>query len=226
MAGHNNHVGSGSADFRNYQFGLLDDSVEIKAAVNVVAVPECTPWRHQSDQAHSHPAVPGVDAFEDVRRERAPPGGDLADVCAQQREVQLTLPGAEQRYAVIELVITEGDGVIAHLIHGKRHGMLDCSGSGCDLGKVVGQRRSLNGVAGVQGDAVSRSTLGPHRLDESGGLGNADSVARGVGVGHVLEVVPIEHIVVQVSGAQHRQGEALPAWLLSRLSLGCRCSCQ
>ncbi|MCY1224860.1 hypothetical protein D9M72_370370 [compost metagenome] len=87
--------------------------------------------------------------------------------------------------------------------------MCDRHGDGADFGKVVGQRRSLDGVARVDGQRALCPPFGPHCLDQRGRLGDADLVARRVRVGRVLEVVPVEDVVMQVGRAEHCQGELL-----------------
>ena len=210
--------------------GLFDDAVEVELALDVVAVPQRAARRHEADEAHRHPAVVRLDPLQDVGGERAPARHGVVDVGAQEREVQLLLPGAQEVNAVVELVVAQPHGVVADRVHGQRHGVFHGCRDGLDLGEVVGQGRALDGVPGVDGQRVRRAALGPQGIDQGGGLGNPDLVPGGVGIGDVLEVVPVEDVVVQVGGAEHGQRELLLGTCLaaglSRFGLGCRGSGQ
>ena len=141
-------------------------------------------------------------------REDRGAGVPVDRVRRQQREVALALERAQGVEPVVVLVVAQRGGVVADGVHRGGHRVLRAPGDRVDLGEVVGQRRALDGVPRVEGEAPVGAPLGPHGLDERGGLGDADLVALGVAVGGVAEVVPVVDVAVQVGGAEHGQPEA------------------
>ena len=95
-------------------------------------------------------------------------------------------------------------------------------GDRLDLGVVVGERRALDGVAGVEGEGVAGPPLGADGLDERGRLGQADVVVLAVVVLGVLEVVPVVDVAVQVGRADHGERVVVGAARVAGRRLGGR----
>ncbi len=99
-------------------------------------------------------------------------------VGAEQREVTLLLERAQGLDAVVELVVAEGGGVVAHVVDGDGHGVhggaLALGGDdGVHTGVVVRQRGALDDVAGVDEQDVVLALGGALLLDEGGDAGDA-----------------------------------------------------
>ena len=152
-----------------------------------------------------------LEGADDVGLEDRGTGGPVDRVGAEQREVALRLEGAQGVEAVVELVVAQRRRVVADGVHGLGHRVHGPAGDRVDLGVVVGQRRALDRVAGVEQERVGRPPLGAHRRHQGGDLGQADVVVGRVVVLGVLEVVPVEDVAVGVRRAQH--GEPEPSWL-------------
>jgi hypothetical protein len=119
------------------------------------------------------------------------PGRRVHRVGAEQRKVELAGEGLEQGDAVVELVVAQCRGVVADVVHDRRHGVHMAVADWGDPGEVVGQRRPLDRVARVDHQGAVTAALGTHGLHERGHLGQTDVVRGGVGVLKVLEVVPV-----------------------------------
>lgn len=104
----------------------------------------------------------------------------------------------EKGQAVVEFVIAQRARVKAQRAHGLVHGQLLRAGDGLDLGLVVGQGRSLNGVAVVHQQRVGKFLAS--RTDQRGRALEAIGLVLGQ-----LEIVIAAHIEVQVRGLQNGQ---------------------
>ena len=150
-----------------------------------------------------------LDGLDDPRLEDGCAGVPVDRVGREQREVQLLLEGPQRVEAVVVLVVAEGGGVVADLVHRGGHRVRRAAGDRVDLGVVVRERRALDRVAGVDRQGALGTDLGADRLDDRGGLGDADVVVRLVVVLGVLEVVPVVDVAVQVGRAEHGQSHDL-----------------
>ena len=126
--------------------------------------------------------------------------------------VHLRDPVVEEFEAVVELVVAEGDGVVAERVHLRGH-RVDRAGLGDGLdGRVVEpERRALDGVAGVEQQGALATAIGADLVDDARDASKADGVARAVAVGRVLVVVPVDDVRVQVGRAHDRDGHRLVA---------------
>ena len=217
VRGHHDHVAAGLLELGDEHLGLLDEAGEAELALDVGLVPDRDAGVGEAEDAdgEGRSVLGGTELLDDVRREDRTPGRVVDGVRAEQRVVELRLEGAQDVEAVVELVVAERGRVVADRVHRRGHRVDGATGDRVDLGVVVGQRRALDGVAGVEGDDRLAGALLAHALDQGGRLGDAD-VARGrVGVLRVLEVVPVEDVAVQVGGAEHGQPGAVVAALVA-----------
>ena len=185
-------------------------------ALSQIAMPGLVRPRTPTFRVRALRPVPILKRLDDVRPERRALGRRVDRVRAEEREVELVLEGAQRVEAVVELVVAERGGVVPDLVHRPCHRVDRAVGDRVDLGVVVGQRRALDGVAGVEGEDRLAPALLAHRLDQRGHLGQPDVVVGGVVELGVLEVVPVEDVAVQVGGAEHGQPHPLAALAADR----------
>ncbi len=203
-------VGAGGLEAGHHDLGLLDDAGELHLALDVGLVPDRDAGRDQAEDADlDRLGVGQLDRLDDPRLEdRAPvfQSTELAESSGKSSCFSKARSGVE---AVVVLVVAERGGVVADLVHRGGHRVRRAAGDRVDLGVVVRERRALDRVAGVDRQGALGADLGADRLDDRGGLGDADVVGAAVVVLGVLEVVPVVDVAVQVGRAEHGESDDL-----------------
>ena len=208
MRDDNHHGGAGGTSAaRGRAHGRHDVAHGHMGGAQVGGVPHHGAWGRGADD-------PDLHAVALNNRERLPACSTTAHygVCRQKRKSCLCDDAGEQRYAVVELVIAHGCRVVLHGVHGRDHGVW-CGG--VDARRTVGERISLQQVAGVDEDDalwVGRA----NGIDDGRGAGEAAGRFGGVGV-----VVPAAEAAVHVGrGGDDDFGAA--GWLGAH-GPGCQC---
>ncbi len=206
VGGDHDDVAAELLQLRHEDLRLLDQTREVDLPRDVRAVPDGDARVGEPEDADlevrtlRHPEL-----LDDVRREHRQAGSGVDRIGPEQRVGQLLLEGTEQRDAVVELVVAERCRVVPDQVHGVGHRVHAAGGDRLDLGEVVGERRSLDGVAGVEDEQRVAADPLALRLDQGLHLGDADVVVGGVVVLGVLVVVPVEDVPVEIGRAEDRQ---------------------
>lgn len=203
-------VGAGGLEAGHHDLRLLDDAGELHLALDVGLVPDRDAGGHETEDADlDRLGVGQATVLMTHGLKTGAPVFQSTELAESRGKSSLLLERPQRVEAVVVLVVAEGGGVVADLVHRRGHRVRRAAGDGVDLGVVVGQRRALDRVAGVDRQGALATDLGPDRLDDRGGLGHADVVGLGVGVLGVLEVVPVVDVAVQVGRAEHGQTDDL-----------------
>ena len=196
-------------ELRHEDLRLLDQPGELHPTLDVGPVPDRDAGVGQAQDAHLQlAAAADAELLDHVRREDRSLGRRVHRVGTQQREVELRLEGAQGVDPVVELVVAQGCCVVADQVHRRGHRVDRAGGDRVDLGVVVGQRRALDGVAGIEGEDRLPGPLRAHRLDQRAHLGQPDVVVGLVVELLVLEVVPVDDVAVQVGRAEHAEADS------------------
>lgn len=189
--------------------GGLDHVADHDAlATQVQSVPHHRPRGGDAEDTDAH-LLPVDQTLDDrVRLEDRHLGDvDRYDIRAEQRHPQLPLPGAQVGETVVELVVAEVDGVVAHGVERRCHrvgGTGRRDGLGLRIKRVKG--RALDGVAVVDENHRLAPPLGADAFDERRRLRQADLED---GVRAIRVVVPVEGVAVHIARSQHSEGAHL-----------------
>jgi len=169
---------------------------------------------HRENYEKLHPAGPKHDyAWHTEAMDRAMEGG-IDDVGSEQQRVELLLEGVEEIEAVVELVVSDVDRVVAHDVERRRKRVNQVPGPGFVPGEEGAQGISLDGVAVVHQHHALRPTLGSDAFDDGGQLGQPGF--RLTGPGLVAIVVPVQGGAVDVRGGQQRESRHLGSFIQGR----------
>ena len=112
----------------------------------------------QAKDGHLEPVHIQVDVILDVFVDEAVAAVVIQVDRAQEGGIQLAEHGGEGRRSEVELVVADGEGIVAQQVQPASDGI------GCGVAEVLGEGVALEGVAGVQQQDVG--VLGPFGLDE------------------------------------------------------------
>ena len=215
VAQDDDHVGQELlAQFR-HPVGCGGDHVgDVHLPCELLAVPD---HRARCGQAeHPDPDLPPVEPADQGRegREHRQPRAGIDDVGSEQQRVELLLEGVEEIEAVVELVVSDVDRVVAHDVERRRKRVNQVPGPGFVPGEEGAQGISLDGVAVVHQHHALRPTLGSDAFDDGGQLGQPGF--RLTGPGLVAIVVPVQGGAVDVRGGQQRESRHLGSFIQGR----------
>ncbi|CAM5226794.1 hypothetical protein SALBM135S_08197 [Streptomyces alboniger] len=157
------------------------------------------------------PPVRSTQPLHEVRRKSRPLRLRVQRVRTQQREITLLLELPQHRNPVIELVVPERRRVITDRVHRLRHRMhrTVLRGDRIDLRVVIRELRALNRVTRVDEQGVVPPLLLADLVHQRRYLRQAHIIVVLVVELPVREVIPVEDIAVQVSGAEDSEGVPL-----------------